>query len=154
MLAWVHISGCTFQTEACKCQPKHANATKLRKGSHSQANRFRFASMWFTFQLLYGCVCTVLCIAMVNHGRGGLNAQCELDFTTTAVVYCMPNNFSIMGPYSCTHFDFANRRFVVGTVVEQRCQMPWPRTRVFSEKSCHYANRLRTSHHSRFYPCW
>ena len=46
-----HISNRRMQNE-----PKHANVTKVGKCSHSQTNRSTFASTWFTFQLLYGCV--------------------------------------------------------------------------------------------------
>ena len=48
-------------------KPKHANVNKLRKCSHSQANRFTFASIWFTFRLLMGvqaCRCSA-------HGQAG-----------------------------------------------------------------------------------
>ena len=48
--------GAAITAASPKMKPKHANVNKLRKCSHSQANRFTFASIWFTFGLLFGCV--------------------------------------------------------------------------------------------------
>ena len=52
--AW---SGCTFQTEACKCEQKHQNANRPQACSHPQANRFTFAGIYGSH---FGCYLGVL----------------------------------------------------------------------------------------------
>ena len=52
---FMHGQGAHFKPRHANVNQKHKNVIQPQKCSNSQANRFTFASIWFTFRLLFGC---------------------------------------------------------------------------------------------------